>query len=64
MDLEKVIAEIQKEADSARFMHDKIQMDPKRKIDQPCEKLHYWDGKATGLATAIYVLRKHQRRSR
>jgi hypothetical protein len=34
-------------------MLDKIQQDPRRKLDQPNEKLHYWDGRVTGLKLAL-----------
>ena len=49
---------IQAELNDATRMYRKIAEDPKRKLDQPNEKLHYWDGKITGLKLALAYLRK------
>jgi hypothetical protein len=47
--IENIDADI---ADSKRML-DKIQQDPRRNLDQPNEKLHYWDGRVTGLKLAL-----------
>ena len=40
-------------------MYENISKDPsfRRKLDQPNEKLHYWDGKVTGLQLVIRLLK-------
>jgi len=49
---------IQAELNDATRMYRKIAEDRKRKLDQPNEKLHYWDGKITGLKLALAYLGK------
>ena len=58
MTLTKAISEIEIEFKDAKRMLDNIQFDPRRKLDRPCEKLHYWDGKCNGLKLALDYLRK------
>jgi hypothetical protein len=50
------LAEIRENLEDGKRMLDKIQMDPRRKLDQPNEQLHYWDGKVTGLRQALDTL--------
>jgi len=50
--------ELQDELDDAERMYKAISTDIRRRIDQPCEKLHYWDGKVTGLKLAIGIMRQ------
>lgn len=61
--MNKLIADIQSELADAEHMYNKIAYDPRRKIDQPCEKLHYWDGKVTGLKIAMEAIERHNRRT-
>lgn len=53
---DSAIEEIEKELADAVRMYRKIAEDPRRKLDQPNEKLHYWDGKVTGLKLAIQII--------
>ena len=59
--MNKITSEIRRELADAERMYNKIAFDPRRKIDQPCEKLHYWDGKVTGLKIAMEAIERHNR---
>jgi len=48
------INEVFAELADAKRMYENISKDPRRKLDQPNEKLHYWDGKVTGLQLVIH----------
>lgn len=52
------VESIEHELNDSLRMYRSIAEDPKRKLDQPNEKLHYWDGKVTGLRLALEALRK------
>jgi hypothetical protein len=54
---DRAAADIQAELDDAKRMLDKIQFDPRRDLEKANEKLHYWDGKVTGLALALQFVR-------
>jgi hypothetical protein len=50
---ERAAANIRAELADAKRMLDKIQFDPRRDLLKQNEKLHYWDGKVTGLGLAL-----------
>jgi len=58
MNINKSLQEIESELADAERMHDRIKNDPRRKLAQPCEKLHYWDGKVTGLRLALELIKE------
>ena len=51
--LKRAIEEVQHDLEDSKRMLNKIQYDPKRKLDLPNEALHYWDGRVTGLKLAL-----------
>lgn len=53
----QAIDNIEAEIVDAKRMLSKIQFDPKRKLDQPCEKLHYLDGRIIGLGIALQYVK-------
>ena len=53
IDIRRAIGE---ELEDAKRMLHAITFDPRRKLDQPNEKLHYWDGKVTGLTIAFNAI--------
>jgi hypothetical protein len=55
--LARAIENIDAEIANSKRMRDSIQFDPRRKLDQPNEKLHYWDGKVTGLQLALQYVK-------
>jgi len=50
------VSEINKHLEDAKRMYEKIANDPRRKLDQPNEKLHYWDGRVTAFRLAADTL--------
>lgn len=62
--LERIIDGLSSERQDAVAMRERIRLDPRRKLDAPCEKLHYWDGKAMGLELAITLVREGFHNSR
>lgn len=60
MTLSQAVHTINKEYISTKQKYEDIAFDPRRKLDEPNEKLHYWDGKRNGLQFAVEVLKKIQ----
>ena len=52
----KALARLKDELADAKRMYDKFAFDPRRDLTKCNEKLHYWDGKVTGLRIAQEIM--------